>query len=193
MKNLYTDILSDIIFPSFIHSCIPEINLKKLKKEIYGIKEIHESVNNSNCGGYQSPNFNSLELIDGYEIFKKFIEISNDFNNHIVKNILGTNNNTVILNFWVNISKSFDYNVLHTHPHTDLTSVYYVSLPKNSGNLCLIRNDGISYTDLPLENKFEIIPNEGRLYTFPPNIWHYVQPGQNDDDRISITVNSKLL
>ena len=36
---------------------------------------------------------------------------------------------------WANINNKEDYNISHTHPYSHYSGVYYVKVPKNSGNL----------------------------------------------------------
>ena len=98
-----------------------------------------------------------------------------------------------------------DYILWDKNPNIDLSSknldisqlariISYAG--NNSGNLILMRNDGSDYTNL-FKNKPELkrigIPAEiGRLYIMPGHLWHYVEPNESQEDRISIAYNIKF-
>ena len=190
MSN-YSNVLEDTIFPSFIISCVPDVDLEELKKESYNIKNKHPSKNVSNQGGYQSPAFKDDEIEESE--FKKLNQIIVKFCQDIVKN----KNLTIKFkksSWWININKSHHYNVIHSHGPTDLIGVFYITLPQNSGNLTLVRKDGMEYTNLYKNNEHNMMQVDfgaqpGRLYIIPGSIWHYVTSGENNDDRISVSYN----
>lgn len=187
----YNNILCDTIFPSFIRSCMIDIDVNDIRKEVYKIKKDHESINRSNKGGYHSPVFNN-RIEEEYSKYKSLSALTKEsiiFVNDTLTNYLRVNQEVESLAFWTNINKQYDYNVLHTHPHTDLIGIYYPLLPNNSGSLILCRKDGLEYSNIQLKKMITINAEEGRLYVFPAHIWHWVEPNKSNKNRMSISFN----
>ena len=195
MPMTYSNVMEDTIFPSFIYSCIPDVDLKELKKESYDISENYRSNQKTNINGYQSPTFTNDE-INGQSEFKKLYECVKSFSQDFAKKKnLGLKLNRI--GWWVNINKEYDYNLAHHHGNCDLIAVYYVKLPENSGDLVLLRKDGMEYTNLYRNVchgnlNFKISSDVGRLYLLPSCLWHYVQANQSNEDRISVSFNIYL-
>lgn len=192
MMTRYGQVLENTIFPSFIRSCVPEVNLNNIIRECYQIQNnVPKSENCSNEGGYQSPGVftrSGYSLGQLYDIVKEFAQDTID--EHELKV------NVERLYWWFNINKHSNYNVLHNHHRADLFAIFYPSVPENSGKLCLVRNDGSQYGNL-YSNVFgmlelELKPESGRLYLFPGHLWHYVTASQAIEDRISISFNLYL-
>lgn len=188
----YNHVLSDEnLFSSFIVSCVPDLNLEEMAQESYEIKKTIKSVSVSNNGGYQSPSFDGKK--SNQKNLDSLKEIAENFA-HDVVNDRGLNLPFPSVTWWVNINKNCHYNVLHNHGRADLIGVYYISAPENSGNLVLFRNDGSAYSNLYknsyVKNLDFTIPAEvGRLYIIPGHIWHYVEPNESTEDRISVSFN----
>ena len=189
MTSNYTSFLSDSLFPSFISSCVPNINLNDLKEEAYLIQDKEKSIDSTNQGGYHSPAFTG-EI--KYKHLNKLAQITREFAQDVADyhhlNVQLSN-----LTCWVNINKEYDYNVLHDHYRADLIGCYYISLKENSGDLVVIRNDGSNYGSL-YKNRldllaFDLKAQTGRLYLIPGQLWHYVMANKGQDDRISVAFN----
>lgn len=181
----YDHVIDKNIFPSFITSCIPDINLYTLVEECYEIEKSCDSISNSNAGGYHSPTFSG-------DKFLSLLEVTKTFSNDLLHQ-KGLGLQVKEIEYWLNINKSNHYNVLHSHGRADLIGIYYVSLPENSGNFVVLRNDGSQYCDL-YENRADMLeyvtePEVGRLYLLPGHLWHYVEASQSEKDRISISFN----
>lgn len=106
-----------------------------------------------------------------------------------------------ITNIWININKPQGYNVAHTHPDSDLSGVFWINTPQNSGDLRFESpnhftqyktiqnfNDEIK-NSLNYYHDFWLQPTEGKLIIFPSDIKHFVETNQSDEDRISISFN----
>lgn len=192
---LYSNILSDTIFPSFVYSCEPDLDLKEFKKEIYQLQEEKGNIQRSNCGGYHSPLFDSKKESEfkDYKNLHNLSLITKEFTQHVIneENLMCTVSH---FQFWVNINKLYHYNAFHNHGNTtDLIAIYYITIPKNSGRLVFMRNDGSQYSPLYGSRedlrKFIIEGQKGRLYILPAHMWHFVEASQSDKDRISISFN----
>ena len=104
---------------------------------------------------------------------------------------------------WANVNRYRDYNTSHIHTGTDWSFVYYVKVPKDSGNLVLVdprirkrssESEGIYETyDNPFTHDLYVLtPLPGTLVFFPSYLEHYVEGNSNDIPRISISGNIKV-
>lgn len=103
--------------------------------------------------------------------------------NEFAINILGNdsvNENKIRQGYWFNFMPPASTTTLHTHDDDDelLSCVYYVHVPKNSGNL-IIHSD----------KKIEIQPQSGDFIFFKPNMPHEVSKNNSTEYRLSIGIN----
>ena len=182
----YDKVTDENIFPTFVCSCIPQIDMMSILEEVYEIQKTHESKTVSNSGGYHSPIFEGNQFSDLTEVVEEF---TNDI---LDRKDLGSSVRE--MQYWCNINKGYNYNVMHSHGRADLIGIYYVKAPPESGELVVIRNDGSTYGDL-FEHRQDMMewtikPEAGRLHILPGHVWHYVTTGSNTkEDRISISFN----
>ena len=105
----------------------------------------------------------------------------------------------VLGNMWANINPPGGYNAPHIHPNSLFSGVYYVKVPKNSGELvCNDPRPGIQ-TTMPTRVKGQppqglwreahLQPLQGRVIVFPSWLWHAVEPNMSNDIRISVSFN----
>ena len=145
----------------------------------------------SNMGGWQSQ-----PLI---EILSKNTEILLD---HVINNLLGIycnygiNRKPKLVNYWFNINYPGNYNISHNHTMSFFSVVYYVKVPKNSGELVLERSDDSSYymqyfTDMNqyIAQAILVDPEEHKLVIFPSWIKHSVNQNRSNNNRISLAFN----
>lgn len=160
---------------------------------IYKYQSTTKSVSISNRGGWQSPgNFHEQE---------SFLEFKNYIWNSTFETLSLYDRRFSLANMWININKKGDYNVLHSHPNSVLSGVFWVKTPKNCGklvfdnprsfieyNLIECINVDIKKT-INIYHTFEFMPQEGTLLTFPSHLQHFVEANESDEDRISIAFN----
>ncbi len=188
----YSHVLEDTIFPSFIRSCVPNLDLTELKKECYSIQEREPSVQASNHGGYHSRTKKNMDGCENYNNLGKLIQtvksFSQDTADHYDLNI-----DFLESYWWFNINKAYQYNFVHHHFRADLIGVFYASAPRDSGNLTIVRKDGSEYGRLYSRAhnmlEIEIGAETGRLYLIPGHLWHYVKCNESQEDRISVSFN----
>jgi len=86
--------------------------------------------------------------------------------------------------FWLNEMKAGDVTTAHTHDDDDelLSCVYYVLVPKKSGNLIIYDN----------KTKNIITPSEGEFVYFLPATLHEVSKNESESVRLSIAFNFGL-
>ena len=182
---MYDSIIDENIFPSFFCSCIPQLDMMEILEESYDIRSKYPSEEMSNEGGYHSPIFSETKFIKLRDIVMEFCD------DLLYQKRLG--GNVAKIDYWCNINKSYNYNVMHNHGRADLIGIYYVKLPPDSGNLVIMRNDGSQYCNL-YQNRADMLeytiePEAGRLYVLPGHLWHYVTGSNSVMDRISISFN----
>jgi hypothetical protein len=85
------------------------------------------------------------------------------------------------LGFWFNQAGPGERTLPHSHDDYDeiMSAVYYVCVPEGAGQLVLQLESG------PLT----IVPQEGRLVLFAPEIVHEVTANSGSGERISIAMN----
>jgi len=182
---MYDNVIDKNIFPSFVCSCIPQIDMMTQLEEVYDIQRQFPSENLSNEGGYHSPLFSEIKFT---KLRDTLIEFCNDLLDQ-----KGLGSEVQQIGYWCNINKSYNYNVMHSHGRADLIGIYYIQLPSNSGNLVVMRNDGSQYCDL-YQNRADMLeyiikPEAGRLYILPGHLWHYVTGNDSVSDRVSVSFN----
>jgi len=188
------------LFPTPIFHLEVE-NFKKLNIELENYildlkKKDKVGQKKSNYGGWHSPFFNQKN--DNTP--KKFADIAQNFIKKIFVDEMGWEYNPDKIKttgMWSIINKKGSFNIQHNHPNAYLSSVYYVKVPKNSGNIKFfdpreqknIRFPKIiNYTDASAVIT-EITPKEGDLLIFPAYLYHSVDENLSEHDRIIVSFN----
>lgn len=178
----YSDISSEIV------------DIEKLKIECQEYKDRYPSVSHSNIGGYQSPFVKDLE-------FENINKLKNVIDESCCAGLedLGIIDDIPrkLAGLWININYQGSYNLQHIHPGSVLSGVFYVQIPKDSGNIVFepsSERDFILKTITKQNNKFnwgtiEYTPLPGKLLIFPSWIQHQVSPSLSPEERISIAFN----
>jgi hypothetical protein len=84
----------------------------------------------------------------------------------------------------------------HNHPWSAVTAVYYVEVPKNSGDILLHDpRGGINYSWWPYNERrrpfIRITPKAGMLLIFPGYLVHSVETNLSRSPRISIVIDAE--
>ncbi len=193
---MFSEPLHDLLFADFIHSVGLSNDRDALVREALVLRDTRETVYKSNRG-YQSNYYergSPKPSEDGLGSLERVVDDSYEYVCEYLSNSHGTGVRQT--GWWLNINVNDEYNVPHNHGRCDLIGMYYISAPPRSGRLCLDRNDGSSYSSL-YDNvtngrRFELEPEEGRLYIFPGHLWHWVEPNLTDHTRISVAINFYL-
>lgn len=159
--------------------------------DVIKIKELVGSRVVSNIGGWQSPSYRHINdckfiapLVD--QITQRLASIYQQY---------GILTPPLLLNYWFNINQQNDYNILHRHPRSKFSVVYYVSVPEESGNLVFKRPDLLGdYIEADIANErnsqyYYIKAKEHKLVIFPAYLEHQVEQNQSTQDRVSIAFN----
>jgi len=179
------------IFSSYLQDNLFDLNTKKIKKEILNMKIKNKGKIISNYGGWQSKNF--------LKINQNFKDLFNQINLSVkeVEKNLGLEKKLILKNYWCNINYLGCFNRPHTHPDSVLSGVYYVNIPKNSGNLIFenfTTHTETTYRFVKKYNqynspKWAVMPKENLCVLFPSYLIHYVEPNLSNEERISISFN----
>jgi uncharacterized protein (TIGR02466 family) len=153
----------------------------------------------SNYGGFQTPLFN-LSINNSDDLEKKLIDdlIINPCNIFlkqfkIIKPFQLNN-----LNYWVKKNYKGSSNKPHCHGFDSLSGVYYLNVPKNSGDLVFLNIDKTMcknkkfIDDANFYSEFIIQPKEYDLILFFSDTIHYVQSNNSEEDRISMAFNINI-
>jgi uncharacterized protein (TIGR02466 family) len=186
-RTLFPSIVTEVEcnFYSFIQPSLIEW--------IYNYQKTTDGVVFSNRGGWQSPS--DFYLNESFD----------QFTDYILKNALMSlkhyNLNFKLSNMWININKKGNYNVIHNHPISIISGVFWVKTPKNCGSLVfqsphsftqpsLLRNiDSEIAKEQNYYDSYSFFPKEGTMILFPSDLLHGVEPNESEDDRISIAFN----
>ena len=154
-----------------------------LEQYVMDLSRIDDGVKLSNKGGYQSKHFfkPEKEFEDLWEKIEKKL-------NHFHKDIAKLKGHVEINEWWFNINYKHNYNVSHTHPGCVLAGVFWVSCPKQSGELVFHHLDEHNFAPIQHTN-ITIPPVEGGMYLFPGSLYHHVSMSYSDEPRMSIAFN----
>lgn len=102
---------------------------------------------------------------------------------------------------WLNASQKHASNIMHTHPNSVFSGVYYIDVETcyEQGVLRFVRRD-ISTEfiidaiedrtfDTLFTNQFKVLPKKSYAYLFAPWTMHEVEPNQLDNERLVLGFN----
>ncbi len=178
------------IFSSFINEEMFGFDTSIIKENILQTKLDDPGRTETNYGGWQSNSLSDLNY-PFIDLFKKIQGCINE-----VKEKLQIKKKLELKNYWMNVNSYGSFNRPHYHPHCVLSGVYYVNVPKNSGNICFEQfvDVGSIYEDIFINNNYNSSlwyykPTENMCLIFPSYLKHYVEPNLNKEERISISFN----
>ena len=173
-------------------------------KEMYSLKnnfkncDIYKGNNNFSRVGDSVRTVDNLNTLKDFEYLTQWIEEKAfEFGKHVFsfKKILP------IKNMWGTVNtKTSHWNMVHTHPESVLSGVFWLSAPEGSGSFVLLNPTQIDWWTERLNahniivnshsvSSLEIKPLEGGLLIFPSYVPHMVIPNTNFIKRISISFN----
>ena len=160
------------------------LNVNEILKDVLEFSNSTENKQRSNVGGFQGDDYFNQELFEA---------IGECLPRREEKPLT-----TFRIHSWVNINKSGDYNERHTHTNTNifLCGVYYLKVPKNSGDIKFYDPRGAWMADMPDHRYFYdsyqyglVTPEENTVIFFPSWLEHDVDLNKSKEDRISIAFN----
>jgi uncharacterized protein (TIGR02466 family) len=99
---------------------------------------------------------------------------------------------------WANVNRTHDYNVLHVHPDSHWSGVYYVDAGNAASGGAIQFNDprpmarAMPVPGFNFDRAFTIEPISGLMLLFPSWLEHWVTPYDGSQERISIALNCTL-
>jgi len=112
---------------------------------------------------------------------------------------LTKNNKTECVASWFNIYKKHDYQERHGHYPNDISAVYYLKTPKDSGNITFYSHEPHGITkpgevNNPLTwRSYWINPQPGLLLIFKSTLQHEVGQNKSNEEKISMALNFKII
>ena len=134
-----------------------------------------EGVTKSNRGGWQSSDSDNFDAIPHIDLLKKKLY-------HLGCGLK-------LQNWWVNVNKKGDWNLIHTHPNCDLSLVWYLT----DGDICFDNPNSHNRLEVGDCSIWESKNKKGDVVVFPADLKHFVNPNQKDEDRMSLAFNINLL
>jgi uncharacterized protein (TIGR02466 family) len=178
---------------SFFHTQVK--GMTSLLPTVEKLTQRYNSVTISNAGGgWQSPSFHNYNDIPEFEGFLRIAQV-------FVQDLMRKyhfDSEAQLANYWININPPGAYNKPHRHAGSRFSTVMYINVPENSGDLMFRREDfwdeylyGQSKTGTDEYNTTEwsLPPYNDQLVIFPANITHYVETNQSNELRVSIAAN----
>jgi uncharacterized protein (TIGR02466 family) len=177
--------------------CVDTLDLNNTELEAYAknLSQSTEGRKYTNRGGWQSefideePEVQDLiqEINGRLEALRSTLHFRDDLDLRVES-------------MWINVNHPYSYNAPHTHPNSYMSGVYYVKVPKNSGDLVLKHPSNLqsiftpsgvikSYNEYNC-SKWNITPEAGKLIMFPSWIEHEVAQNLSGEDRLSIAFNT---
>ena len=185
--------IAEGFFPTLIYAKDVDLNTDQLANDIVAWSKQDKGIKKTNVKGWHSetnmhemPQFKSL--VD--ELFKMQFEVFKEE---------WLDREPRLGNMWANINPPGGYNRPHIHPNSLFSGVYYIKAPANSGKLvCNDPRPGVQ-TVMPTRKKGQppkhlwrevhLEPKVNRIIMFPSWLWHYVEPNESNDIRISVSFN----
>jgi uncharacterized protein (TIGR02466 family) len=183
------------LFPTLIHRII-EIQPRHAEfiQKSLDLKSKLTSSSDWRCSTFTT--LNQYDMI-GDALFNNLIHYVTDQVSQFAVEFGCEPNSAKITDSWINVAAPGDYQEYHFHERNHFSTVYYVTAPKNSGNIVFKNFE--ANTDmfpLPVKNMnytsfktFSFPPEEGELLIFRSNLQHMVEKNTSDDLRISIAMN----
>ena len=200
----HTKITQTMIFPTSILSYtfgnVDELNTE-LKQAILEKKQVEESVEYSNVGGYHSPS----NLLDwDYDCIKTFTSMITEMATQMAKTSVLSDDGPIGLgiNAWSNVMTDGNYHLMHNHPNNFWSGCYYVStgnpdksIPYNSYFEATDPRPGAKMIESSaiLLPRYRFQPIEGMILMFPSFVNHLVHPFRGKGKRISIAFNVGII
>ena len=157
----------------------------------------------------ESINYNRMMSNNGYMSENKYVlneltdlkkKLALHCNTYLQDNLkVNTNSSFYFLNSWIVKHNKGDYAQSHLHTNSLISGVYYINVPKDSGNIIFQKNYtnlfhssiNIEYNSLNETNSLEYTLNvkEGMILLFPSWLSHSVLENLNQQTRYTLAFN----
>jgi len=175
-----------------------DINVTPLINYAYELKSNTKGETKSNISAWQSG-----DLDNDLHILKELKGVVNYLSNEFYQYMnLKKSHKVEFDNCWFNINPKGGSNKPHSHPGSIFSGVLYLKASENSGNINFINpckqhdyhfDDMVEQHNIYTGGEYWHKPEVGKLIIFPSSLEHYVEGNCSDDDRISISFNTKAV
>ena len=189
------------IFTSFVVvDYLNNIDNQLIIDYVLNLKSNNKGKNESNKKGWQSENLDlSLPIFNTLfqEINIRVKQIHDDIG-------LKKNLENKLTTAWLNVNKNGGYNVQHNHMNACFSGTYYLKGVESGaeGNIVFKNPVNIDY-HMPSTKTVEQFtnitsgsyseqPEKGKLVLFPSWLEHYVEPNLTNENRISLSFDTKI-
>ena len=172
------------------------VDCKDIENYCLDKKSKESGRNRSNRGGWQSPDLKDDELTFLFE------EISINIKEFIKQLNFSNNYNFTFSNRWINVNHTDHYNLAHIHPYSPISGVFYVKGFDNAPITFFhpaeqlmsydFHHDFFTETNEHTQQHIDLKGPTGLLYLFPGWLKHGVVPNLNNEERISISFNTRI-
>jgi len=181
----------DNLFPIPLFSTFLDVDLNKLITMVYEEEKADKKGQMKSNSGYQTKDQDHDKytfLLD--KIAPHSLNFFKEFN---------YNAELFFINFWFSINRYKDINRLHAHPRANISGVFYIKTPKNSGNIVFENpnwnidgtwiDENIIKRNSYNHQSYFIQSAENLLVMFPSYLRHSVDTNNSQEDRISMSFN----
>ena len=174
------------------------LKVDDLSEWILDMSKQDSGVKRSNLGGWHSDDYANPS--PEFETLWSMIDRSvNHF--HEQQGLIG---NVYISSMWFNVNYHGSSNSPHTHPNSIWSGVYYIKTPENCGSIGFLNPNVSQAWIIPksiMNEKAEdnflqtllVKPEKNVLYVFPSWLQHFVDANMSQEERISLSFNTKLV
>jgi|TARA_R100001460_G_scaffold35576_6_gene68424 uncharacterized protein (TIGR02466 family) len=140
------------------------------------------------CGSYSIFKDSNFELLNDW-VFKNVLDYSKT---------VGYDEAPISKEAWFNIYSEHDYQETHDHIGHDVSAIYYLKVPENSGKTFFVSHEAKGLKEVFIKenpytwNKFYLDPKPGQLIIFKSNLPHGVIQNKSKDYKISLAYNFKF-
>ena len=174
----------EVIHPNLLHLFSVKVEKKIVDYCYQAQKDDPVGVNKSNYGGWQSKD-------TGDGIVREFID------NILTRTAEVFTRVPVCTNYWININKPTDFNIVHDHPNSDISGVVWIKTPEECGDIFFPHPDYFQkHNEIKYSKSFTkqgyshvVIPKKGDVVLFSSCLKHGVTENCSKEERISIAFN----
>ena len=184
MLNMYN---IEAIHPHLLHHFSVKVEKKIVDYCYQAQRDDPVGVGKSNLGGWQSKD-------ESFGIVREFID------NILSRTIDVFTKVPICGNYWININKPNDLNIVHNHPNSDISGVVWIKTPKDSGCIYFPHPDYFQKVNeidhsRPLTKQgysHMVVPEKGNVVLFPSCLKHGVSENLSKHERVSIAFNAEF-
>ena len=185
------------MFAEYMYECQIDANHQGVLSDCHSIRHADNGRSRSNSGGYQSHDLfvNQLDTIGCNHMLRLVHDIRSK-----LKELPFPHLDCELDNIWINMNYTGHFNKVHTHLGARLAGVYYVTDTNVQTGQAVFMRDTPAF----IANTLRQTPNynhpatdieytkafpAGTLILFSPHLFHYVNPNETTEPRVTLGFN----